>query len=290
MKRGVHVNVRGTYPRDADGIRVHSNDGHPWAGFDWNKLVEIDGLKEASLAYIDVDSAMAALERCPALQHLSLTHVNVDRATLGRIGNCAWLRVLNLDDCQIDAGDLSQLSKLENLVRLRIRQATIDAAAIRSILSLGNLRYLHLWNCEIDNLALGHAPPPRLLERICLWESNFNDEGLLGVMRWHSLASLDASWTKVTGATLDQVEYPSHNLVSIELLETDWTDQGMQHLSRWKNLQELNIVGTKVTEPSVEAILSLPNLEKMALPDAVMSAAGMQSEPGGMGFRLDNGR
>ncbi|HUE74722.1 MAG TPA: hypothetical protein VMP01_27890 [Pirellulaceae bacterium] len=289
MKRGVHVDVRGTYLRDDDGIRVHSNHGHPWAGFDWNNLVEIDGLKEASLAEIDANAAMAALERCPELQHLSLAKLKLDRATLGRIAACHSLRVLNLDDCQIAASELSQVSKIENLERLRVTRATIDGDSLRSILSLANLRYLHLWGCEIDNAALAQVAPPHSLESLCLWESNFSDEGLLGVMRWPSLTSLDAGWTKVTGTTLDQVENPSPNLVSIELVETEWTDEGMQHLSRWKNLQELRMAGTKVTEASVDAILSLPHLKKGALPDSVISAAGLQHAPGGE-FQRENGR
>ena len=157
-------------------------------------------LKTLHLAVSNVGN-WTDLEPLVSLEVLRLSRTTIDDAGLESVRQLTKLKVLSLRDTAISDEGLGRISSLTDLTKLFLGGTSISNAGLKFLKPLVNLKVLVLDRTAIteEGLSLLATSHPNL-EWLCLSSNNMSDKGVVHLLKFTSLLTLDVESTQITEA------------------------------------------------------------------------------------------
>ncbi|MCA9039460.1 MAG: hypothetical protein KDA65_03835 [Planctomycetaceae bacterium] len=234
------------------------------------------------------------------IQHLSVSGMNFDAASIDTLAVLPGLKSLSLSDCRLTPDALAGLAKYYSLETIHLEQMTVTEEQLRTIASLPKLMRLSLQNCEFDTSILaeleGHpllnslslkgiVVPDELfeslvtiplLERVSLEECQISQNGYAALSRLPQCHYLGLNGSNITDEEL--AFFAEQSLWQLELGQTAITDAGMKHVASMKALSQLSVAGTTITDEGIKHLSKSEPLRTMSV-SADSYPAALQVKP-----------
>ena len=249
------------------------------------------------------------LGQLPALERLSLYHVNEGESGLGdaalrNVSQIRTLRNLSISESGVTDDGMRALAGMTQLAGLSLGGNSLTDTGLKYLTGLTNLLELDLsqtmWvhsHMEITDDGLTNLS--NLTKLRSLWIGglgNVTDVGLKHLSRltelrnfafagsavttenisFSHLQSLDLSGSQVTDATLDHLGQ-FHDLQKLGLRYTSVTEAGMKRIAGLKELRQLDLDSDVITDAGIAQLRTLPNLEYVGLRATGVGDASLRS-------------
>mgnify|MGYP001971164894 FL=1 len=215
-------------------------------------------LRRAQLA----PRAMAQLAQLRPVEHLDLSHSNVDEGIASALGSLHELATLSLGYTRIGDRTAEAVGQLE-VHSLDLSGTAISDAGVIALEPLDSLRSLSLRATSISRAALAHLPPVRDLDVAWTGLGDFCDPR----HRLRGLRTLDLSngrGTRLTDGALRCLSELSR-LTSLSLAGNVIGDSSMTSVASLQDLRSLDLTNTRVGDRGIEHLASLPRLRSVQL-------------------------
>src|SRR5262249_19006449 len=219
------------------------------------RLKALDGLEELNLfaAEFITDAAMAFLRGNRRLEALNLRGTDVTDTSLAYIAELSSLKSLDISFTQITDVGLEHLASLAGLEELTLGGNKISGASLHVLKLLPKLRKLSFYGIQRRNAGWCWAPVVTDLE-------------LETISRLGSLEDLNVGFGVALGTPRPDDLGPADGEAECRIAGGPRVaDVGVGKLTALKKLRVLDLSGASITVSGVNALASLPNLQRLSL-------------------------
>jgi len=221
------------------------------------------------------DSSLARLSKMPAVEHLTLSTVDVTSKGIETLGDWNRLKRLTLTG-NIAPAALNGLSELRQLEHLELAITEGEARHLAG-LALPGIRILSIADTGFSDADLSRLPAWTTLEVMEFPAENITDAGVVHLAKFPALKRLALSGSKVTDAGLVEL----HSLKQLEFLSLNGcpevTNNGMRTLAKMPALKRLLIENSGVTGEGLMQLAPSESLRYVGIGETQASKAEVAS-------------
>lgn len=224
------------------------------------RIGEFKYLTDVTLVGAPIDDRLlGVLGELHDLECLELSMLPINGESLAVLKSCRRLRKLYIHDCPLAPASLNHIAAVQGLEELLVSEIAVGTA-LRG-LDGSRLRELELPSCNIDDsiaTLLEHCPQLKSLD---LTDNNVSDRVIAALSIARKLDYLNLSYTRITGANIDQLR--DCPLRGLTLTGSEIDDAGAASIGQLHSLEYIDIAVTKVTAAGLRHIVMLPRLERL---------------------------
>lgn len=183
------------------------------------------------------------------------------------------LNTVNINEVDFADQILAALRNLNQLRAIRVTRSPINA---RFMTLLGECDQLEIVWIDLEELPAGWAQEIAKLENVkelFLDNARIGRTELAAVATLTNLKSLRINKSTFDPGSLEAVALPPA-LEQLDLFSCKLTDEDIEQIARCQSVKELSLIGNReVTDQSIDALLSMPSLER-----AIVGATGFSDK------------
>lgn len=225
---------------------------------------ELDGLTAADLQ-----------ELPQSLSGLNLSSNKLDESCMQILQTHSGLKKLALRNCSLNDRLCTHLRGLP-LETLILNNNEISDQSLAWIGKNPNIRSLWLSDTKISDRGLACLSNAYSLTELRLDDdAKVTDAGVLNLAKLRGLERLSLRGTSITDKSLAIIVRCFPNLKSLNLEDTQITNLGLRELNELPKLKRLYLAGTKVTVRDLRELDNLTLLQRLWVPENVLSTPGI---------------